>query len=556
MLCRLHKGTVHLCHVQNPAQETGLVDRRQNTVGRTLWSLTELGRKHVKTCFKLSNFQRLLRVDEGMDPLEMSKFQLMQALTDQGWTMKVVQHQKEAKEVRSHPFQADEDSDRFWYVKKYDSLDDIKPEYLQALLLASKHKQSVPHLGTVNQYRVILDPDYIPPVPKRKQVWLSEGDLEMLTLPDKKPRVRHARKPRLPAGPKGHDAICDAPDEADDAALPDHECVDELMQLLDEADEDAGEEDGNLSLCAEEMEAAVDDAAVVPDAGASPSSSGSSSSSSSSSSTSDSSASEEGQVGQASAKSKSAKAKAKTAPKAEATSSASVPACIQPHRKVFGRSIPFGTCFLTPRYKHKQLSGYQMTCTQPSHNVGKKCTKETSFGVAGSEKLCRQMLKSWLVFGASVPTREKHMGDVWKNILVMRDETGLPDEATLDAACVDSWDDYNSVKEASASSKPKAASVPPNRGATSSSSLGAAGKGVPPQVHAHMQDLANRGALPITTTQQRERQRFTSGSEYGVPHFYADARRWGYIGPNLPAPEGYIWRCGGHCQWVLCVRGG
>ena len=115
-----------------------------------------------------------------------------------------------------------------------------------------------------------------------------------------------------------------------------------------------------------------------------------------------------------------------------------------PHQKAHGRNIHFGVCFLTPRYKNDELSGYQMTCTQPHHNKGKKCAEDTSFGAAGDAGLCRRMLKSWLVFGATIATRDEHR-DMWMNILEMRNKNGLPEEQELDAAAVSSWDSYNSV---------------------------------------------------------------------------------------------------------------
>ncbi|CAE7531912.1 unnamed protein product [Symbiodinium microadriaticum] len=85
--------------------------------------------------------------------------------------------------------------------------------------------------------------------------------------------------------------------------------------------------------------------------------------------------------------------------------------------------------------------------------------------------------------------------------------------------------------------------------------LGAANEGVPAAVHQEMQRLAEAGVLPITTPEQRARNRCSGGSEYGVPAAFADARRFSYVHPNFPPPTGYFWRCRGS-EWTLCVKGG
>lgn len=93
-------------------------------------------------------------------------------------------------------------------------------------------------------------------------------------------------------------------------------------------------------------------------------------------------------------------------------------------------------------------------------------------------------------------------------------------------------------------------------GASSSGGvLGAVADGCPPDVHTEMESLVARGVIPLTNPGQRLRNMGTGGSEYGVPAAFASARRWGYIGPNLSPPAGYIWRCQAS-RWMLQHRGG
>jgi hypothetical protein len=86
--------------------------------------------------------------------------------------------------------------------------------------------------------------------------------------------------------------------------------------------------------------------------------------------------------------------------------------------------------------------------------------------------------------------------------------------------------------------------------------LGPAVEGVPRDVHEAMENLASQGVIPVTTHDQRAQLRFTPGSWYGVPAFLSDARKHGYIGPNLPPPAGFTWKCANKNEWSLCPRGG
>ena len=108
-------------------------------------------------------------------------------------------------------------------------------------------------------------------------------------------------------------------------------------------------------------------------------------------------------------------------------------------------------------------------------------------------------------------------------------------------------------RPAGVSSVPAAA--PPAKSLKPSNAPASASPRTPPQVAAALEEMVGRGVLPRTTRAQRRRQQATAGTTYSVPTPFNAAFRWGYIHPNLPPPENYIWRrtSGG---FRLCRRGG
>ena len=86
--------------------------------------------------------------------------------------------------------------------------------------------------------------------------------------------------------------------------------------------------------------------------------------------------------------------------------------------------------------------------------------------------------------------------------------------------------------------------------------LGEVGPGVSAEDHAHMQSLCRQGAVPNTTLRQRQRNRLTPGSHYGVPNSLKRALRLGYIHPCLPPPRGFIWKPYAGGSWGLVGKGG
>eukprot|EP00971_Amphidinium_carterae_P181572 3602469-Amphidinium_carterae.1 len=168
--------------------------------------------------------------------------------------------------------------------------------------------------------------------------------------------------------------------------------------------------------------------------------------------------------------------------------------------------------------------------------------------------MARCMLKAWIVFGSTVLERDDHMFQVWKLIKLMKDQGGLPEEPLLDSNAPTAFDTV--LREGIDPDLPPSAGTALPQTPHHERLLGAAAPGVPASIHEQMRALVARGALPNTTTAARTRNKFTSGTTYGVPPFYADARKFGYLHPNLPAPTGYHWRIKDGSTWVLSHKRG
>ena len=78
----------------------------------------------------------------------------------------------------------------------------------------------------------------------------------------------------------------------------------------------------------------------------------------------------------------------------------------------------------------------------------------------------------------------------------------------------------------------------------------------PLEVHVRMEGLAAMNAIPVTSLEQRKRNHRVPNTDYGVPQWLAEALRYGYVGPNLRAPAGYVWKATTANEWQLHVKGG
>ena len=131
----------------------------------------------------------------------------------------------------------------------------------------------------------------------------------------------------------------------------------------------------------------------------------------------------------------------------------------------------------------------------------------------------------------------------------------LPTETALDALAVLSWDEClgASARRFDDDTMAGPASLLP--AVVEEHVIGERLPSVPAELHDQMEGMARRGVLPVTSTEQRGRQRGTAGSAYSVPDVLRVALTHGYIGPNLPPPQGLVWRNNGRV-WKLCHRGG
>eukprot|EP00971_Amphidinium_carterae_P248825 4939078-Amphidinium_carterae.1 len=190
------------------------------------------------------------------------------------------------------------------------------------------------------------------------------------------------------------------------------------------------------------------------------------------------------------------------------------------------------------RFTNGVVTGFQMTC---HHH--KKCSKELSFNVAGSESKARHMLKAWIIFGLGLPDRESHMKTDVKAMLQEALENGLLLEEKMLDKCV-------SI-EHSRWCSPFTIQWQQQLGGK----LGKKAKDVPEHVHQQMEELVRANKIVATTPTQRLRNRRTHNTEYGVPQTLKEGLVWGYVSPNLPPPQGMIWRASAG-SWKLCHRGG
>ena len=207
-------------------------------------------------------------------------------------------------------------------------------------------------------------------------------------------------------------------------------------------------------------------------------------------------------------------------------------------------TVQFGAHQLVHRYTKGVLTGYQLSCRCAGHV---SCSKELAVAVAGSDENARRILKSWSLLGHGMTSRDEHMAPELKSLFLqsLRNNELLSEEA-LDKLASATLDDMP------APFAPAPLEAPSKIGRNI---LGNRSTDTPAEVHARMIEMASRGEIPITSLQQRVRNKRTSGSSYGVPEGLADAIRHGYISPNLAPPKGLVWRHRGG-SWVLAPRGG
>ena len=178
------------------------------------------------------------------------------------------------------------------------------------------------------------------------------------------------------------------------------------------------------------------------------------------------------------------------------------------------------------------------------------CKKMLTLG-SGPNKLtdveCRTRVKLWLLAGVSVDNsrndaRRAHVFGVNPRNLQ------LVTEADADA-----------MAEAPMGSGAASSIAGPTRKnhLQSASAVGhfdAKAPDTPPDVVAELKPLIG-GVIPPTTIEQRRKHRLTAGTSYGVPGMFRVALHAGYIHPDLPPPQGWVWRARPG-RYILLPRGG
>ena len=511
-------------------KEQGFVKTYQNTVGKEVCCFSRNGIASLKTCWKLSKRCQVLNVREL--PLEdLTRYELLCLLEKEGWLMGTA---GSGRKLEPYVFGSSEPL--VWYIKRGKDATSIPLPYLRLLLNAADHGKAVPHLCAPAKYNQLLETDIqLALMPsKRKHVLQLEFDDWGLLVPKLK-----QRRPRKQQADMAVDSLLalingDDVEHVDSGENASHDGSG--SDMIDACDDQAA---GVVVASGREIIpktlTVAEQGAEVRESCAKESSSLSSSSSDSSQDSTDSSEDDN----------------TTAVGRQERTKPVTEKKIIQQHKKTL-QGENWGLCLLTPRFKAKKLSGYQMFCSRPEHNVERRCTKELSFGVAGGEDVCRRMLKSWIVFGAGVSSRDEHMFSCWKMILNLKKDLALPFEVLLDENTVHDWDAYDDVGRSQRIAPPAPQDFLPGE----RDRLGSAAPGVPESVHAEMEELAASGAVPITTQKQRSRNKKTPGTTYGVPPWLSDAVKYNYVHPNLPPPRGCVWRFSSGNTWTLCFKGG
>lgn len=86
-------------------------------------------------------------------------------------------------------------------------------------------------------------------------------------------------------------------------------------------------------------------------------------------------------------------------------------------RQMANRS-QWGVNILTCRSRDNQVSGYQMTCTRPDHNLERRCAQEISNMAAGSEELAlRYVLEGLGDLRRGLGSEAAHRQEAWESAL-------------------------------------------------------------------------------------------------------------------------------------------
>jgi len=187
------------------------------------------------------------------------------------------------------------------------------------------------------------------------------------------------------------------------------------------------------------------------------------------------------------------------------------------------------------------------------------CKKALALGRMTSDE-CRVRVKQWLLAGLTIgdrpDARTAHVHFTNPHEFPHKTEEEVDAEArALRSGSALSCDDAAEKVGGEIATPAEAALVASSSASSSSASAAVPAPGTPPLVAEAMTRMMEAGALPVTSVEQRRRNRLTRGSNYGVPDFYKAALKAGYLRPNLQAPRGYRWKATRQ-GWSMLPQGG
>lgn len=384
---------------------------------RSLWCLTDDGKSKLQVSYYLENPRLALSKRPGRRLADMSVFELMCTLREEGWASAVLGPHDGGKLGKAlpadrKPLAYTPGGAKTWWIHHRDQT--VKSAYLLCLLRAAEHGRLVEHFKPLAYYQAMLEGrDW---QPRRRAVDFQFAASADITLQQPAPKRR--RKAPVVHRARAHPAHVESAgsDNDDDADAAVEEDEDASGSSEDDSPEtDSGDEEGQC-----------------------PSDDTSSSSSSSSAS---------------SGRSDSNLAGGRT-PTAvpHASSSADVPPAVDQPQVAPGagmeqvdaeRDVPqapnrFAESFRWKGFKFTKTftgdrvhKGWECTCYLAEHRlVRNPCRKTKNFtrGERGAEDLVLRQLKSWAlaIFDQSLPTRESHV-----RLPLM--SQGLPSQQALDA---------------------------------------------------------------------------------------------------------------------------
>ena len=461
------------------------------------WSLTTEGRRRLVLGHNLSAPAPVFRPEAGKPLADMTTLELMMILEQQGWTC-VVTDNAGRKAAKKDPYKPGH-SEKRWFVLASDL--NFPSFYLLALAQLHGDDVSIPHFAKAETYKQLLGLELEHKKRKRrsKPVVLMPIPDDEWDLPPVEDRPKPKRKPRKPRAKKAR-------------VLPPAAPV------------------------------------VVDGARSDTDTKGSSSSSSSSSSRCGSSSSKSAGSGPGKPEDR---ATGDAGGGGGSSSNGQTPAYVTPHRRNPYVRTPFGSGWLTPKQSDDTTHSWQITCKHDGHI---SCNKTVSNSVSGSNDNTIRMLKYWFILGKPVKSKDDHK-PFWTKVLDSLSAGTLPSHEFLDKQVADGGDPTDAPSTGDGGGTSVALDHADDHSALDWGPLGEPVAGIKKEQHERMTKLYMDGAIPQSTQAQRQRNKMTRGTDYGVPADLREALRLGYVHPDIGAPQGMRWRAHPN-KYLLVPLGG